>query len=137
MRLKAVLLALALASSVQAQTLLNATPSVRVDSDQKSTQRTVLTAVDREKARITIVRLDGKYYWATREHRELAYARGGAMHFFTSPDGGGYVKVMDTHFLSASLRAPGPRFRFMEHVTLGMGSITYFGATDSFAVDHE
>jgi hypothetical protein len=49
---------------------------------------------------------------------------------------GGYVKVFDRQkwvpMSPKSTRTPGPRYEYMEHLTLLLGSITYWGATDTF-----
>jgi len=59
------------------------------------------------------------------------------IHYFIDPRGGGYVKVFDRQKVQVpkslkSTRTPGPRYEYMEHLTFSLGSITYWGATDTF-----
>lgn len=111
--------------------VLDATPTVRIDSDPEHTRRTVLSGPARLEGRVLVVEREGRYYWATRQNRELLRApSGGAAHYFIDPTGGGYVKVVDVRGM------PGPKrtaaFEFYEHVGLGMGTITYFGTAKTF-----
>jgi hypothetical protein len=126
---------LSCASPVVAQVVIDAEPTVRVDSGGDSTSRTVLTPVERAKARLIILKQEGRYLWASRDGRELHHMKSGYFHYFVDRETGQYVKVMDTHDMSPALRQPGPRFRFMEHVHGGLGTITYWGGVESFRLD--
>jgi len=121
---------------VSAQVVLEASPTVRVDSGEGATSRILLSEPDRTKYRVKIIKRGDQYVWASRDDRELVYRLSGAFHFFIEPGGGGYIKVMDTHAaLPESMRDPGPRFRYMEYVTLWLGTITYWGASEEFRLD--
>ena len=134
--LVSLLLVAILASPAIAETVvINATPTAKVASGPDETERLVLAEADREKSRLVILKRDGRYLWASRENRELSYQLSGAFHYFIDPAGGGYVKVFDSHMLPASLRDPGPRYRYMEHVTLWLGTITYWGATEELRLE--
>lgn len=126
---------LIVASPVLAQVVLDAKPTVKVESGEGATSRELLSEPDRTKYRITIIRRAGRYFWTSREDRELVHHASGAFHYFIEPRGGGYIKVFDTHTLRESMRDPGPRFRYMEHLTLWLGTITYWGATEEFRLD--
>jgi len=128
------LLCLVLPMPAASQLVFDASPSVRVQSDDSETSRQVLPKDERMEYRVTIIHRDGRYYWASRENVELAYHGSGAGHFFISPGGAGYVKVFDTHFLPADARGDGPRFWYMEHLVMPgpFGTITYWGTADSF-----
>lgn len=132
-RLAFLLAILLFASPGIAQTIvLTAKPTAKVESGDASTERYVLSESEREKYRVIITRRDGRYFWSSRENRELIYQPSGALHYFIDPSGSGYVKILDTHMLPESMRDPGPRFRYMEHLTLWLRMITYWGATDQF-----
>ncbi len=124
-----------LASPGLAQTVLSARPTVKVESNAASTQRFQLSDAEQEEFRVVITTRDGRYYWISREGRELMHHRSGVFHYFIDPTGGGYVKVVDTDLLPESLRDPGPRVQYLEHVTLGLGTITYWGASEDFRLD--
>lgn len=123
---------LLVASPVCAQVVLDAKPTVKVESGDGATARHLLSESDRTKYRVTISRRGGRYSWTSREDRELLHHLSGAFHFFIDPRGGGYIKVFDTHTLPESVRDPGPRFRYMEHLTFWLGTITYWGASEEF-----
>ena len=123
------------ASPVAAQTVLSVAPTVRVDSGEDSTQRNVLSEDEQGEFRLVITTRNGRYFWSSREGRELRHSGSGPTHYFIDPRGGGYVKVLDTAGLPDFLSEPGPRFRYMEHLTLLLGTITYWGSTNTFSLD--
>jgi len=136
MRLLAAGLAILLvASPVFAQIVLDAKPTVKVESGEGATSRFVLSESDRTKAHVTIIRRGGRYFWTSREDRELLHHTSGAFHYFIEPRGGGYIKVFDTNMLPESMRDAGPRFRYMEHLTLWLVTITYWGTSEEFRLD--
>ena len=126
---------LLIASRAFAEPVFDATPTVKVESGEGGTSRLLLSEPDRTKYRVTITRRGSRYFWTSREDRELAHHVSGAFHYFIEPRGGGYIKDFDTHMLPESMRDPGPRFRYMEHLTQWLGTITYWGASDEFRPD--
>jgi len=115
--------------------VLDAKPTVLIFSDASSTTRSVLSKAAQDNSRIRIAKQGNRYIWVSRENAELVLQLSGAVHYFIDPHGGGYVKVLDTHKLlksPKSTRTPGPRYEYMEHVSLLLGTITYWGATDTF-----
>ena len=120
------------ASDAREHVVLNALPTVRVDSGEGGTKRSVLAKSERTKSAVTIVRRGDQFFWASRENVELLHDGSGAVHYFVAPQGSGYIKVLDTKDLPESMRRPGPRFSYMEHVSMELVSITYWGATDEF-----
>lgn len=112
--------------------VLDAKPTTKVESDANSTTRSVLSKADQDKYRLRIVKEGSQYIWVSRENRELVHHLRGATHYFIDPRGCGYIKVFDTFNLPKSVRAPGPRYLYMEHDCVLLGTITYWGATDVF-----
>ena len=131
-----ILLAFA-AAPVTAQVVLNAAPTVRVVSGDAATERTVLSEGEQEEFRVVITTRNGRYFWASREGAELVHSTSGAFHWFWDPGGGGSVKILDQELLQpAALRDPElPRFLYMEHLTLWLDTITYWGSADTFNLD--
>lgn len=119
------------ASPAAEYVVLDATPSVRVVSTDKKTVRTVLSKQERAQYRVKVVCRDGRYYLASRDNLELMHSQGGAFHLFT-PTGGksGYLKVCDSADLPGADNGSGPRVTFMEHVTAGFMTITYWGTCE-------
>ena len=114
---------------------MSAAPTVRVGSSEASTARTVLSEDEQEEFRVVITTRNERYFWISREGRELFHFTSCVYHWFIDPRGGGYVKVQDTSLLPELLRDPGPRFRYIEHVTLAIETITYWGSADTFHID--
>jgi hypothetical protein len=119
-----------LVTPAAAQNVLDAEPTVRNDSSEDAATRHVLPPVERAKNRAIIIKRDDKYFWASRGGRELVHHASGAFDYFIEPGGSGYVKVFDSHSMPTDLRPKGPRYQYMEHVTIMLYSITYWGSTD-------
>lgn len=119
-----------LAFPASAQVVFDASPTVKVESGQRKTTRFTLSKKEQVEYRVTITRREGRYYWASRENKELVRVVSGAFQYFISPEGTGYVKVLDSHLLQASTRPSGPRFQYMEHLPIMLSTITYWGAGD-------
>jgi hypothetical protein len=126
---------LLLVAPALAQNVLDAEPTVRVDSNENAATRRVLPAVERAKNKVIIIKKGAHYLWASRGGRELVHQTSGAFDYFIEPGGAGYIKVFDTHYASADPQTKGPRYQFMEHVTLMLNSITYWGTTNRFHVE--
>jgi hypothetical protein len=114
--------------------VLDAKPTTKVESHASSTTRSVLSKADQDEYRVRIAKKGNQYIWVSRENRELVHQSTavGTVHYFIDPRGGGYIKVFDTFSLPKSIRTPGPRYEYMEHLSLLLGTITYWGATDLF-----
>lgn len=114
--------------------VFEATPDSRVDSGPESTTRTIVRGEERSKGLLIITRKNRRYFWTTREDRDLIYSRSGAFHLFIAPGGAGYVKVLDTHLLPKDAWKPGPRYQYIEHVGLMLGTLTYWGSSERLLV---
>jgi hypothetical protein len=69
---------------------------------------------------VLIVERDGQYYWSSREGRPLYHTRSGIYRLFIDLRGGGYVKL------------DGTSGEYYEHLTMGLGPITYWGQARHF-----
>ncbi len=80
--------------------------NVKLDNNQKLTNALIIT------------KEDGKYYWETRDRRELIYTSLKDFDLFIDLETGGYIKVMTKD---------GP-VRYMEHISIKkMKAFTYWG----------
>jgi hypothetical protein len=134
MRLALALVAVLLSPAVIADTVFDAVPTSRVIATSTGAQRDVLSGAKQQELRVIISKVDGNYYWTTRDNVPLLLHRSGIFYLFVDPTGGGYVEIRDTHMETESLRPEGARFLYKEHLRSGMfGAFTYFGEAETFA----
>jgi hypothetical protein len=112
--------------------ILDLLPTSRVTSNEAFTKRDVLTPKERAELRITIVQHDGRYYWASRQNRELIHVSSGLVHYFISLEGSGTVKLFDMQPLMDDPQAKSPRWAIVEQIGFMTTTITYWGETDRF-----
>jgi hypothetical protein len=108
--------------------VFSGTPTVKVESASHASNRVELTPQEQAEYRVLITARNGKYYWASRENKELFHFRSGAFDWFVAP-GSGYIKVVDRTYM---LQEAGPRYLYMEHMTLLLSTITYWGGGEHF-----
>ena len=96
-------------------------PMARLDADGKEAKLTELNADASEKFACRIVKRGRGYVWANRGNRRLERIESGDFTYFVSPEGSGYVKVLE-------IRERGAQpFDYIEHVTSGFKTVTYWG----------
>lgn len=80
---------------------------------------------------VVISRIGDRYYWASRENKEMVRREFGAFITYIAVDGAGYVRLIAPGMKkAASLLGPSEeKFDYVEHLTMGLRSITYYGAT--------
>lgn len=91
-----------------------------------------------------ISKIGGKFYWATRENKEMFREVSGSFIIFFAVDGAGYVKIilpgMKKVFLEELKNTPRlkqipglvlseteEKFDYVEHFSYGLKSISYYG----------
>lgn len=76
-----------------------------------------------------ISEIGGRYYWASRENKEMTRQEGGAFITFLAVDGGGYVRIIAPGMKQAvSLTGETEaKFDYVEHLLIGLKSVTYYG----------
>lgn len=81
----------------------------------------------------TITQIDDKYYWTSRENVELIPIASGAFITYWAVNGSGYVRVVkpeskeEVRKLGAMAGDPEAKFDYVEHLLLGLKSVTYYG----------
>ena|SRR5688572_2762365 len=95
------------------------TPLVRLDADGTENKRTELSELAGEKYACRITRKGRRYVWASRGDRELTRTVSGDWTYYVSPEGSGYVKVLNG--------VEGQPFDYLEHVTGEFKTVTYWG----------
>ncbi len=105
-------------------------PASKIESGFDNTAQSNLTEEQAIEYRVLIIKRDGKYYWASRDNKELVHFQSGIAHWFISPTNG-YIKIIDPTLVAGG-QDPA-QFVYMEHVTLILETITYWGAGDELA----
>jgi hypothetical protein len=73
--------------------------------------------------------IDGKFLWETRGNKPLLKIDSGAFITFFAVDGSGYIRVIKPSLKDAAsvMSNTEKNFDYVEHLTLGLRSVTYFG----------
>ena len=109
---------------------ISAFPTVRVNSSVGSTARRQLTPAEASKAPLLISKNKDGYVWASRDGRHLVHVESGIFHYFIEPGGAGFVKVSS---VPIPTEAGDAKFAYLESLSLGLETITYWGLAGSFA----
>jgi hypothetical protein len=119
-------------ASAGAALVLSGRPVARTEGAHDSARHTAVADSERDRLKVVIVRKGNRYFWASRENRELERRVSGAFHIFIDRTDGGYVRVFDRSTLPESMRPEGPQFEYTEHVPQFRGAVTYWGTLDEF-----
>jgi len=109
------------ASAAAAETEFEGTPQTKVEVTLGATTSEAVPRDEREKRRVVITRDGDKYFWASRNNTPLYKLDSGDYVTYVAATGVGYVRVLSPR------KSIGRNVRYMEHLTVQMGSITYFG----------
>jgi len=106
-------------------------PIRKVESSFERVVSSTLSDQDALKYAVRIVEMQGKYYWASREMRELVRHESGAYITFLAVDGSGYVRIGIPLMLDLRDQLP-PEQRskeigYTEHLLIQFASVTYYG----------
>ena len=108
-------------------------PTSLAVASEEGSERVALEGKDAADKQVVIVKRDGKYYWRSREDKELMYFANGAMHFFIAPMSG-YIKIMDTSSIAALFDEKPPRYMYFENMSLILTTWTYHGIGTELAL---
>tara|TARA_R110002020_G_scaffold447188_1_gene659534 strand:+ start:604 stop:993 length:390 start_codon:yes stop_codon:yes gene_type:complete len=86
--------------------------------------RTVLTGSKQSEFQSVVVKMDGRYFWQSREMKELERHERGRFVTFLATDGTGYIKIDSSVALDSSTSQ---RTAYIEHLLLGLNTSTYQG----------
>lgn len=85
------------------------------------------------KFKCTITKIDDKYYWTSRENVELIPIDNMAFITYWAVNGSGYIRVVKPEMgkevkqIGAMAGDPEEKFDYVEHLLLGLKSVTYYG----------
>ena len=73
--------------------------------------------------------IDGKFFWETRGNKPLLKTESNAFTTFLAADGSGYIRIIkpsakDALSVMSNIEK---NFDYVEHLTLGLRSVTYYG----------
>lgn len=118
-----------IALDAQAVTVFKGRPAVRIIEDGRGGRPEHLKYQEATNLDCVISKIGDEYFWASRENRRLVKRESGAFIMFVEVNGAGYVKVIASGMKeAAALALPNPDAHdYVEHILLGIGSITYYG----------
>jgi len=108
-------------------------PTSLAVASEEGAERVTLEGKDAADKQVVIVKRDGKYYWRSRQDKELIHFAAGAMHFFIAPTSG-YIKIMDTSSIAALLDEKPPRYMYFENMSQLLTTWTYHGIGTELAL---
>ena len=101
---------------IPANATLEGIPAVRIDSFEGGTARRVLGPVQAASEHLTISVVNGQFYWTSRGNRPLQLNRADEFTYLSS-EPGRYVRFTRL----------GDTISYVEHVDMGLGSVTWWG----------
>ena len=115
----------------EVRVVFEGTPLRKVESSFAATSTRALSEDEAGEYQVRIVERNGRYYWASREMRELIRSESGAYVTYHATDGSGYIRVGIPLLLDLRDRLPADRRReeigYVEHLLIQFGSVTYYG----------
>ncbi len=108
-------------------------PEIKISEGGVSRVPETLTKDKAIKFKCTITKADDKYYWASRENVELVPIASGAFITYWAVNGSGYVRLVkpemkgEVRKLGTVAGDPEEKFDYVEHLLLGLKSVTYYG----------
>lgn len=100
--------------------VLKGTPIIQNKSSVEESGNFQLSESQQAESRSIITKKGQKYYWTSRQDRELTRLESGIYTIFLETKGAGYVKAMKS----------ADKVLYMEHMGLGLETITYWGVAD-------
>jgi hypothetical protein len=106
-------------------------PSVRISEGGSERVPETISRDDATAFTCVIVQNGDTYLWASRENLELVRIESGAFETFVALNGSGYVRRVRPEMKgAAALMSPTEaRFDYVEHLMMGLRSVTYYGQT--------
>jgi len=126
------LIFLTVAAPLFAKELVIFTGIPEIKISEGGVSRVVDANITKDKAiefKCIITKIDDKYYWTSRENVELIPIASGAFITYWAVNATGYVRVVNPEMKKEVAMAGGPeeKFDYVEHLLLGLKSVTYYG----------
>jgi len=112
-----------------ARTVFKGRPELKIE--EVGVDRLVEDVPRREAPNLECVisQIGGRYYWASRENKELLRVESGSFITFIAVGGAGYVRLTkpDMKAMAGLMGLAEERFDYVEHMLIGLSSVTYYG----------
>ena len=105
-------------------------PSVKVIEGGIERNSENLVQARAKDALCVITEIDGKFFWASRDNKQLVkFDTGGAFLIFLAVDGSGYIRLIKSNQkeAAAAMSDTEREYDYIEHLLLGLRTITYYG----------
>jgi hypothetical protein len=106
-------------------------PSMKISEGGIERVPATMTRQEAANLHCIISRIGEDYFWASRENKPMVRLdTGGSFITFVAIDGAGYVRVTkpeDKKIAALLLSETEARFDYVEHVLIGLRSVTYYG----------
>jgi hypothetical protein len=113
----------------QAVTVFKGQPTVKISEGGVSRLPEQLSHNQSANLECVISEIGGRYYWASRENKELLQTDGGAFITFVARDGSGAIRIIKPGLKTAAslMSDTEAKFDYVEHLLIGLRSVTYYG----------
>ncbi len=128
-----IFLANALPLHAKEEIIFTGIPEIKISEGGVSRAPEKLEKEKTIKFKCTITKIDNKYYWASRESIELIPIFSGAFITYWAVNGNGYIRIVkpeassEVKKLGAMAGDPEGQYDYVEHLLLGLKSVTYYG----------
>jgi hypothetical protein len=105
-------------------------PSIKISEAGIERVPAPITRQEAANLHCVISRIGEDYYWASRENKPMVRLdTGGSFITFVAIDGAGYVRITkpEDKKMAALLSETEARFDYVEHLLIGLRSVTYYG----------
>lgn len=119
--------------SAQATTVFRGTPRVKISEGGNARTPEPVAPNRAPDLAVVISQIGDRYYWASRENVELVPIESGAFVTFVATNGAGYIRVIHPEAKSSAalMSSTEEQFDYVEHLIVGLRSITYYGTASS------
>src|SRR4030066_538055 len=113
----------------ESETIFSGVPMTKSNEGGISRGSQELERKDAINLACVISKIEGKYYWATRENKEMNKFESGAFETYVAVDGSGYVRAIrpDMKEVASLMDKTEERYDYVEHLLIGLRSVTYYG----------
>jgi len=106
-------------------------PVKKIETDEQSSNTNLLTEAQSSEYKVTIVKNGDNHYWATRGDIQVVPVQSAFYITYVAVNGAGYVRTLIPEARALFRQMPdeeqAKQYLYVEHLTIRMGSITYYG----------
>ena len=126
-----ILIALTIAAQAQSITFAGS-PSVKITEGGLERSAEKLDRAAASAVACVIKEKDGKFYWETRGNKPMLKIDSNAFIIYVAVDGSGYVRVLKPELkqAAATMSATEKNYDYVEHMLLGLRTVTYYGVAN-------